>query len=397
MKLFLAVIVSLFLVACSGSDTKSAPSQTGGAASDATVSASPGAGQTPGATATLSNTPGATNGASGNGSSTARSGDLPSLSGVVDKVRPATVQVTNETGVPFGQSGTTLDVPQGTGTGFIYDKEGHVLTNAHVVAGGKTLLVTMANGEAQEAKLIGADTRTDIAVLQISGSSLPVAQLGDPGKLKVGDWTVAIGHALGLPGGPTVTAGVLSAVGRHVQEPSDTNGAGPYLFDMLQTDAPINPGNSGGPLVNVNGEVIGINTLVAGQAEEGVPAQGIGFAIPMSRAKTVADNLVKDGRVAHASLGVSFVPVNPAIALQLGAKQGTKGAAIGQVTPGSAAAKAGLRSRDIVTKVDGTDVKEESDLPRLIDTKKPGDKITLTVLRNGNEQTIEATLDQASS
>jgi S1-C subfamily serine protease len=284
------------------------------------------------------------------------------------------------------------------GTGFIYDKQGHVLTNAHVVSGSTTLLVTTANGDAQEAKLIGIDPRTDVAVLQISGSSLPTAALGEPSKLKVGDWTVAIGHALGLPGGPTVTAGVLSAVGRHVQEPSDTNSAsaGPYLFDMLQTDAPINPGNSGGPLVNVNGEVIGMNTLVAGQAEEGVPAQGIGFAIPIDRAKSIADLLVKDGKVAHSSLGVSFAPVNPAIALQLGAKQGTKGAAIGQVASGSAAAKAGLRSRDIVTKVDGNDVKEESDLPRLIDQKKPGDKVNLTVLRDGSEQTLQATLDQAS-
>jgi len=315
---------------------------------------------------------------------------------VVDKVRPATVQVTTETAVPFGQTGTSLDVPQGTGTGFIYDKEGHVLTNAHVVAGGTTLLVTLASGDSQQAKLIGSDPRTDVAVLQLSGSSLPTAALGDASKLKVGDGTVAIGHALGLPGGPTVTAGVLSAIGRHVQEPSDTGGAGPFLFDMLQTDAAINPGNSGGPLVNMSGEVIGMNTLVAGQAAEGLPAQGIGFAISINRAKAVADQLVKDGRVVHPALGVCYVPLNPAVALKLGVKPDVGGAAIGQVAPGSAAAKAGLRAKDIVTKVDGTPVKEESDLPRLIDQKKPGDRVKLTILRDNAEQSIDVTLDEAS-
>lgn len=383
MKILVAAILSVFLVACGGSD-KASPLHTSddaprAATTSATTSSSS---QTP-STAAIA-------------TSSAQSG-LPSLSSAVDKIRPATVQVTNEATTRIGQTGTSLDVPQGTGTGFIYDNQGHVMTNAHVVAGATTLLVTTANGEAQEAKLIGADPRTDIAVLQIKGSSLPVAALGDPSKLKVGDWTVALGHALGLPGGPTVTAGVLSATGRHVQEPSDTNGAGPYLFDMLQTDAPINPGNSGGPLVNINGEVIGMNTLIAGEAEAGVPSQGIGFAIPMNRAKDIADQLVKNGSVAHASLGVSFAPVNPAIALQLGAKEGTKGAAIGQVAQGSAAAKAGLRSKDIITRVDNTDVKEESDLPRLIDQKKPGDKVTLTVLRSGSEQKVEATLDKATS
>ena len=377
MKLFLAAIVSLFLVACGGSD-KDQPKQPDNASSTVSVTSTSG-----------SSTPTSTSA----GGSTSRTA---SVSGVVDKVGPATVQVTNETAVPFGQTGTSLDVPQGTGTGFIYDKEGHVLTNAHVVAGGTTLLVTLANGEAQRAKLIGSDPRTDVAVLQISGSSLPTAALGDASKLKVGDGTVAIGHALGLPGGPTVTAGVLSAMGRHVQEPSDTGGAGPFLFDMLQTDASINPGNSGGPLVNLNGEVIGMNTLVAGQAAEGLPAQGIGFAISINRAKAVADQLVKDGRVAHPSLGVSYVPLNPAVALQLGVKPETKGGAIGQVAPGSAAAKAGLRAKDIVTKVDGTPVKEESDLPRLIDQKKPGDRVKLTVLRDNAEQNIDVTLDQAS-
>jgi len=394
MKLFVAAILSLFLVACGGSD-KSSPIRSDNPASNATTSATASSSQAPGATTTLSNTPSASPNATSAGNASAQSG-LPSLSSAVEKIRPATVQVTNEASTRIAQTGTSLDVPQGTGTGFIYDKEGHVMTNAHVVAGATTLLVTTANGDAQEAKLIGSDTRTDVAVLQISGSSMPVAAIGDPSKLKVGDWTVALGHALGLPGGPTVTAGVLSATGRHVQEPSDTNGAGPYLFDMLQTDAPINPGNSGGPLVNINGEVIGMNTLIAGEAEAGVPAQGIGFAIPMNRAKDIADQLVKNGSVAHASLGVSFAPVNPAIALQLGAKQGTKGAAIGQVAQGSAAAKAGLRSKDIITKVDNTDVKEESDLPRLIDQKKPGDKVTLTVLRSGGEQKLDATLDKAA-
>jgi serine protease Do len=166
--------------------------------------------------------------------------------------------------------------------------------------------------------------------VQIQGSDLPVARLGDSRRLQVGDWVVAIGNALALQGGPTVTQGVVSALGRTVQEPGDRGGGvGPFLFDVIQTDAPINPGNSGGPLVNLHGEVVGINTLVAGQAEPGVPAPGIGFAIAIATAKPLADELVIAGHVEHPFLGIRYISLNPAIAAQLGGSYAGWGAGRG--------------------------------------------------------------------
>jgi S1-C subfamily serine protease len=160
----------------------------------------------------------------------------------------------------------------------IYDNQGHILTNNHVVEGAQQLLVSLPDKRSFPARLVGVDPQTDLAVVQIRGDNLPVAQLGDSNQLQVGDWVVAIGNALALPGGPTVTQGVVSALGRTVQEPGSSSGGqpggtqrqsavGPFLFDVVQTDAPINPGNSGGPLVNLQGQIIGINTLVAGPVE----------------------------------------------------------------------------------------------------------------------------------
>ena len=209
-------------------------------------------------------------------------------------------------------------------------------------------------------------------MVQIQGDNLPVAQLGDSRQLQVGDWVVAIGNALALPGGPTVTQGVVSALGRTVQEPGAdpaatgrsarwwslhtergrSQSAGPFLFDVVQTDAPINPGNSGGPLVDMQGRVIGIDTLVAGQAEPGVQAQGIGFAISIATAKPIADQLVQNGQVIHPFIGIQYVPLNPALAARLGV-QIQDGAVIGQVVPGSPAAAAGLQPEDIITAIDG--------------------------------------------
>jgi S1-C subfamily serine protease len=380
------VVLAVLFAACGGSDDSkpSTSNDTGSATSSGTVTTQSG-----------SSSSSSSSGSSSSSSDTKSS--VPSLAPVVEKIRPSTVQVMTKVQVPFNLAGMGQGtVPQGIGTGVIYDKEGYVLTNAHVIEGATETQVAMSNGEIRPAKIVGSDPRTDLAVLQISGSSLTVATLGDSSKLKVGDWTVAIGHALGLPGGPTVTAGVLSATGRAVQEPSEDGSGGPYLFDMLQTDAAINPGNSGGPLVNLNGDVVGINTLVAGSAGNGLPAQGIGFAISINTAKGIADQLVKNGKVIHPSLGVTYVPTTAAIASEVGLKSPT-GAAIIRVAPGSAAAKAGLRPGDIVLKVDGKEVKNESDLPRYIDQKQPGDKITMTVWRDGKEQQIEATLDQAST
>ncbi len=318
---------------------------------------------------------------------------LSNLPAVVDKVKPAVVQITSEQ-IQLNQFNQPFSVPAGVGSGVIYDKDGHILTNNHVVEGAQRLEVSLVDGRSMEAKVIGKDAQSDLAVIQISGDNLPIAQLGDSSTLRVGDWVIAIGNALGLPGGPTVTVGVASALGRSVQEPGEGNTAGPILFDLIQTSAPINPGNSGGPLINLAGQVIGINTLVAGQAEPGVPAQGIGFALSINRVKPAAEQLVANGQVQHAYLGVGYAPLNPAIAAQLGLTQ-TSGAAVTSVVPGSPAAQAGLRAGDVITQVEGKDLKGESDLAAALADKKPGDKVKLTVVRNGSPQTIEVTLGQA--
>jgi S1-C subfamily serine protease len=266
-------------------------------------------------------------------------------------------------------------------------------------------------------------------VIQIQGDNLPVAQLGHSSQLGVGDSVVAIGNALGLPGGPTVTAGVVSALHRVVQEPSDDSQSGggglgqggpgsggglgqggpssggglgqggqsaqggALLYDVIQTDAAINPGNSGGPLADMNGQVVGINTLVAAQAEPGVPAQGIGFAIAIDAAQPIAAELVQSGHATHPYLGIAFQWLGGASARQLRA-QNTQGVVVQQVQSGSPAAKAGLQRGDVITAINGQQLKNETDLPATVNKQKAGDTVQLTVERNGQSQTLSATLAQ---
>jgi S1-C subfamily serine protease len=316
---------------------------------------------------------------------------------VTQQVEPAVVQITNEQVQVDMFTGNPFTVPAGVGSGVIYDNQGHILTNNHVVEGAQTLLVSLPDGRSFKGKLIGADPQTDLAVVQISGSNLPVAELGDSRQLQVGDWLVAIGNALALPGGPTVTAGVVSALDRTVQEPGSSIGqTGPFLFDVIQTDAPINPGNSGGPLVNLDGQVVGINTLVAGQAEPGVQAQGIGFAIAIATAKPIADQLVATGHVVHASMGVSYVPLNSAIAIQLGITA-QQGVVVTDVSPGSPAADAGLQPQDVITAINDQPLNTESALAQIVNSHQPGDTLTLTVIRGTQQLTLQVTLVAAPS
>lgn len=183
---------------------------------------------------------------------------------VAAKARVGVVQITTAQ-VALNRLNQETFVPQGVGSGVIIDGEGHILTNNHVVADAQSLQVSLPDGRTFTATLVGQDPRSDLAVIQIQGTDLPVMPLGDSGKLVVGQWVIAIGDALALPGGPTVTAGVIRALGRTIQEPgSDGTSAGPFLFDLIQTDAAINPGNSGGTLVNLHGEVVRINTLGSG-------------------------------------------------------------------------------------------------------------------------------------
>jgi serine protease Do len=289
-----------------------------------------------------------------------------------------------------------LTVPAGVGSGVIYDEEGHILTNNHVIAHAEELTVSLPDGRTFTAEVVGRDPRSDIAVLQIDGDDLPVADLGNSDGLRVGDWVIAIGNALGLPGGPTVTAGVVSTLDRTLRQPPNApeGGQGYFLFDLIQTDAPINPGNSGGPLINLAGEVVGINALGAGMTDAGVQAQGIGFAISIVTAHSIAEKLVAQGEVVYPYMGIRYLTLNPAVAAQLGIER-TRGIIIGEVVDGSPADEAGLQQEDIVTAVDGTKLEGQSDLARIINERVPGDTLTLTVLREGEEMQLELTLGEA--
>jgi S1-C subfamily serine protease len=311
---------------------------------------------------------------------------------VAQQAKPAVVQITNEQVQFDGFTNQPFTVPAGVGSGVVYDDQGHILTNNHVVAGAQQLTVALPDGSVYPASLVGADPYTDLAVLKVDGQHLPVARFGDSQQLQVGDWVVAIGNALALPGGPTVSAGVVSALGRTVQEPGQTgNSQGPYLFDVIQTDAPINPGNSGGPLIDLQGRVVGINTLVAGQAEPGVQAQGIGFAISIATAKPIADQLVATGHVTHPYIGVQQIPLNPLIANRLGVSV-KSGVVIASVGVGTPADSAGLRQRDIITAIDGAAVADDSAFAEIINSHKPGDTVDLTVVRGGQTIHLKVTL-----
>jgi S1-C subfamily serine protease len=316
---------------------------------------------------------------------------------VATKVKPAIVQVTNEQ-VVMGSLNQAGAIPVGVGSGVIYDDQGHILTNDHVVEGASSLIVLLPDGRTFQATLIGTDPQTDLAVVQISGSNLPVAELGDSTQMRVGDWVVAIGNALALSGGPTVTAGLVSAMGRTIEEPPPSSGAlsqiagsGPYLFNLIQTSAAINPGNSGGALVNLDGQVIGINTLGGGSTGQGTQTEGIGFAIAMETAKPIADELVATGTVSHPYLGADYVALSPALSAQYGIPT-PYGDYVTYVAPGSPAAQAGLQTDDVITEAEGTALTDDSALALIVHAHKPGDTLTLTVLRGRQTLTVKVTL-----
>ncbi|MBB5760735.1 serine protease Do [Methylorubrum rhodesianum] len=255
------------------------------------------------------------------------------------------------------------------GSGFIISADGYVVTNNHVVDKAKTVQVTLDDSRTLDAKVIGKDPKTDIALLKITESgSYPYVQFGK-GAPRVGDWVVAIGNPFGLGG--TVTAGIVSARGRDI-------GAGPY-DDFLQIDAPINKGNSGGPTFNVNGEVVGVNTAIASPSGGSV---GLGFAIPAETVQTVVDQLRTDGKVVRGYLGVQVQPVTKDIAEGLGLDK-AKGALVDHAENGTPAAKAGLKPGDVIESVNGAPVNDARDLSRRIAGLKPGTEVKLAYLRNG--------------
>jgi S1-C subfamily serine protease len=287
---------------------------------------------------------------------------------------------------------------EGQGSGFILDKEGHVLTNYHVIANARQIEATLYNRKTYKADLIGVDRPHDLAVIQIHGSGFTPATLGDSRGLQVGQKVFAIGNPFGLSG--TMTRGIVSSI-RSVQEPG---GAG--IDEAIQTDAAINPGNSGGPLLNSKGEVIGINTLIASNVGQ---SAGIGFAIPINTAKAVLNDLVSLGRVRRPALGVHTIPIGPELATELGLPA-DYGLLINDVMPGSAAERAGLRGGskraflgntpimlggDLIVAIDGQPVEDQQDLSHIMNNHRAGDTVTVTIFRGRQRLDVKVTLDEA--
>lgn len=268
------------------------------------------------------------------------------------------------------------EVPRGVGSGFIISPDGFVLTNAHVVDGADDVYVTLTDKREYKAKIIGLDKRTDVAVVKIEGSNLPRLTIGDPNKLRVGEWVIAIGSPFGLDN--TVTAGIISAKAR------DT---GEYL-PLIQTDVAVNPGNSGGPLINLRGEVVGINSQIYSRSGG---YMGISFAVPIDEAMRVAEQLRTSGRVTRGRIGVQIGEVTKDVAESLGLAR-AQGALIQRVEPGAPAEKGGLEAGDIILKFNGTTIEKSTDLPRLVGATKPGTRATLTVWRKGASKEVTLTI-----
>ncbi len=266
--------------------------------------------------------------------------------------------------------------PRGVGSGFILTPDGYVMTNAHVVDGASEVMVTLTDKREFKAKLIGADKRTDVAVVKIEAAGLPAVKVGDISKLRVGEWVMAIGSPFGLEN--TVTAGIVSAKQR------DT---GDYL-PFIQTDVAINPGNSGGPLINMRGEVVGINSQIYSRSGG---FMGISFSIPIDEAIRVSDQLRATGRVSRGRIGVQIDQVTKDVAESIGLGK-AQGALVRGVEAGSPGEKAGIEPGDIITKFDGKTIEKPSDLPRLVGNTKPGTKSSVTVFRRGASRDLGVTI-----
>jgi len=270
---------------------------------------------------------------------------------------------------------------EGMGSGVIVSADGHILTNSHVVKDFDKITVTLSDKRSFDAKVIGADQESDIAVIKIEATGLPVAKFGDSSKLKVGEIVMAVGNPFGF--NRTVTSGIVSATGR-----SNVGIIG--YEDFIQTDAAINPGNSGGPLVNINGEVIGLNTAIATRSGG---YQGIGFAIPVNAAKSIMDDLVKDGKVRRGLLGVNIQDLDESLAKSFGAP-GTSGALVSQVIPESPAEKAGIKAGDIILKFNGESVSGAANLKNLVGREKPGATAKLTIYRDKKTVDVVLTIEE---
>lgn len=316
-------------------------------------------------------------------------GEAGSVADAVARVEPAVVNIDTtmrrrvfENG-PFGMDpfGRVEEIPQGMGTGVLVSPEGVVLTNNHVIQRAQGITVTLADRRHFPAKVLGTDPLTDLAILKIEDPRpFPVAHLASSQGMRKGDWVVALGNPLGI--GQTATVGVLSARERQLPDPSVP------LRDLLQTDAAINPGNSGGPLVNLRGEVIGINTAI-------IPyAQGIGFAIPAETATRIMKDLQEHGRVVRPFLGVELGDLTPALRRYLDLPADAEGVVVGRILPGSPADEAGLQSGDLITALDGKPTTTAADLQALLRSLKVGQEVKLALLRQGRKTTVAVKLQE---
>ena len=315
---------------------------------------------------------------------------------VYRKVLPSVVNITSRT-VEFDFF--YGEVPQqGQGSGFVIDKQGHILTNYHVVQGAQQVEVTFSDRKKHKAEIVGVDPSHDLAIIQIKGANLTPATLADSKTLAVGQKVFAIGNPFGLSG--TMTRGIISSI-RPVRGPE-----GNYVDEAIQTDAAINPGNSGGPLLNAHGEVIGINTFILSQVGQ---SSGIGFAIPINAAKAVLNDLITLGRIRRPSLGVRTLPIAPELANQLGLPSDS-GVLIIQVSPGGAAERAGLRGGnerayignipilvggDLIIAIDGQEVVDQEDIARIMNNHRAGDAVKVTAWRGKKKMDFQVTLGEA--
>jgi serine protease Do len=280
-----------------------------------------------------------------------------------------------------GQGQPNAQPVMGVGSGFIVSGDGYILTNAHVVADATEVTVKLTDKREFKAKVVGADRRTDVALLKVEASGLPSVTIGNPSNIKVGQWVAAIGSPFGLEN--TVTAGIVSAKSRSLPDEN--------YVPFIQTDVAINPGNSGGPLFNLNGEVVGINSQIYSRSGG---YMGLSFAIPIDVAMNIKDQLQKTGKVSRGRIGVAIQPVSKDLAESFGLDK-PKGALVANVEPGSPAEKAGLQSGDILLSVNGKDIEQSGDVPRIIGEMRPGDSAALKVWRKGAARDMRVSIGEA--
>ena len=306
---------------------------------------------------------------------------LPDFTSVVTEVKPAVVAISTKIEVlDFFRRPSTQE---GAGSGWIIDKEGHIVTNNHVIQGAKNITVTLADGRALEAGVVGTDALNDLAVLKVDGTDLPTSQIGDSSKLQIGEWVLAIGNALGR--GISVKEGIVSRL-----DVSIPIGLGQNLYDLIETSAAINPGNSGGPLVNMAGEVIGITSVKLAAVE----IEGVGYAISTNTARPIIEELIQKGYVVRPWLGVVVSTVDQSVALMMDLAV-DKGALVQQIAPGSPADKAVLKEGDVIVRMGGKEITNAQELVRAIHASEIGEGVEITFWRGDTRNTITTTLSES--